>query len=256
MTSRRSTMLKLLITFNTEHHGYGPSEREERMKDTLLDTTSCAAVSWERRNHTPSPGHAKPLRWVIVAGALAGCMLTVQCSRRQRDPTGGGDVPTSEQGRAPEAGEGKGTVLEVKGPPSVEVKNGQAAVIRYPEGFLFVIPQKTSIWEGTYSVLASKSGQFAKDGKKVLEGAGRMSEFMEVKVWGHSFLFVGGSRTSVHVQLDLWEEHGSIALYDGTDPATLDVSKLAFASPSGAKVKEAISDFIKESVISERTPHN
>lgn len=126
----------------------------------------------------------------------------------------------------------KARLLDSLNPTSFLVENGQAAVIKIPDGYLFVIPRKEDFEVGDYKILFSASGNFRKDGTVVVAGGGALYS-MFVNVRGCHIDFSGGSHTAVYVRLSPFDETASIAKYHSCDPNSLDANTLEFKSNPG-----------------------
>lgn len=121
--------------------------------------------------------------------------------------------------------------------PSVEVENGQSAVIKIHEGYLFIIPNKKDVFSGSYKVLFSKSGDFKKESKEVLRES--YEDFAPpITVMGHMIRIVGESNKSITIKLNVFDESQiAISKFDGTDANTLNVSELEFIENPGIDEK-------------------
>ena len=110
----------------------------------------------------------------------------------------------------------------------VEVENAQSAVIKIPEGYLFIIPTATAINDGTYQAFYSPSGDFENDSEKITAEKGELiSE--PITFMGHRIDLWTESAKSVSVCLFFFDE-ASIAKYDGTEPNRVNIEKLKFTS--------------------------
>jgi hypothetical protein len=139
------------------------------------------------------------------------------------------DTPRqSSKQHKPEYTPAQTKLLESLKPPSVLVENGEAAVIKIPSGYLFVIPRKRDIEVGDYKVLFSATGNFREDSVVAAEGGGVLLS-MFVKIRGCGINFSAGSATAVYVR-PFDEGAASIAKYNSCDPNSLDVNSLEFRS--------------------------
>jgi hypothetical protein len=169
------------------------------------------------------------VRWLGVVLALA-VVFFVGCGKKEKvaEKVAPNEVASSKV--APNVDQrdlspAKRKVLDCFRTASVLVENGQAAVIKIPDGYMFIIPTKTDLDNGHYRILFSQSGTFRNDGKVVADG----EPFgMNLEVKGHGIRFTGGSRTSVYVGLFMGDESASIAMHPGADPNALDVTSLKF----------------------------
>ena len=162
---------------------------------------------------------------LLILALCAG--LALNCNGRDEDRAKKNDKGSSKISEETPI-TGKADLLKVLNEPSVLVRNGQAAIIRFPAGYAFVIPRKTSLYRGGFKVICSESGDFRKDGVVVAEGFGEIGNNLIINVRGHEVSFDCGSNVSTYVSLDAFDEKTSIALYNGTDASKVDLSQLRF----------------------------
>jgi len=110
----------------------------------------------------------------------------------------------------------------------VEVENGQSAVVKIPEGYLFIIPTAIDIDEGTYQAFYSESGDFENNSEEISAEKGELIS-IPITFMGHRIDLWAESLTSVSVCLFFFDE-ASIAKCDGTEPNRLNIEKLKFTS--------------------------
>ena len=166
------------------------------------------------------------------------------------------DVPEESSQEVDERGpisDAKKKLIESFDSASVEVENGQATVIRIPEGYMFVVPTKYDLDMGVYKIFFSKSGNFRNDGEIVAEGGGVLID-LYVVVKSHRVMLGGGSKTSVYVELSPFDETASIAKYSDKDPNSLDLAKLEFSHNPGFN-REAFKEFLGEELERIRQAH-
>ncbi len=113
--------------------------------------------------------------------------------------------------------------------PIVIVENGQSAVVKIREGYLFIIPNKKDFNKGSYLVLFSESGDFHKDSMEVLRKSFDAFLPPPIEVMDHMIRIVGNSSTWIKLQLHAFDESQiAISKFDGTDPNTLKIDELVF----------------------------
>jgi len=134
--------------------------------------------------------------------------------------------------------------------PSIEVENGQAVVIKIPEGYLFVVPTTFGLFKGgKYNVVFSETGDFRKDGKIVLNGSWGETLDTSFKFKGHSVYFQGGSKCSIFVGLSEFEKPNTTAIsrFNGTDPNSVVISDIQFIEHPGFN-DELFDKFLDEEI--------
>ncbi|MHC4867526.1 MAG: hypothetical protein ACYTEX_25930 [Planctomycetota bacterium] len=172
---------------------------------------------------------------IVILAVTLGVCFTLSCGKKNGtdDKAGIGE----EQERST-----KKALLESLEPGTVLVENGQAAVVKIHEGYLFVVPRKADFDTGNYRVFFSQSGRFGNDAEFVAEGPGQLSG-MSLELKGHVIMFTAGSATSVFVGLSILEDAG-IAKYESDDPNSLDASKLEYQQ-AGQMDEDAFKEFVE-----------
>lgn len=130
----------------------------------------------------------------------------------------------------------------------VEVKNGQAALIKLPKGYAFVVPRRADSRNVYLKVLCSASGDFGTDAVTLREGNYYLSG-LRIDVMGHDFYIDASDNVhaSVRISFERFDQNVAIALYEGTDPKEVDVSKVQFKSNRTTTIDpEVMKMFLRE----------
>ena len=148
---------------------------------------------------------------------------------------------------AKDSREGRELIQALNSAPSVKINNGEAAVIKVPEGYIFFVPKKFKLEAGKYTAYFSDSEDFSKNAKFVKEEYWGPDDDCKTKIFGHTLWFMGGDQNSTIVELSPFEPPNTtaIAKYNGVDPNKMDVSKLNFVQNPGL-AREATVNFLEK----------
>jgi len=130
------------------------------------------------------------------------------------------------------------SVLEAVNPKEVQVTNGQAAILRFSDGYAAILPTYVQHNKIQYRVFTSSNGVFQTNAKPVQEGV--VATTTPVDVQGVQ-VFVGyGGENTTSLMLDFADTTTGIAVLSTTDLQLVNLSRIDFKQGKSLKQQDLL----------------